>query len=595
MLGGEGKNTSQESKQLTFDVERDAPNLAKMIKEGDSEERKVAWIIIGAQMLFQQRLAHKRYLAVAAELEKAASSLKFEPHVPWLVRSAIEHTEHITRAFEGTKDAYFTQPSPPMSKEGSPPGTPRSVRGGIPAGSRGIAWQSAIGNMLFITPGQVSHLKQRLQACQQEIQARKNSKKPPHKPPHRKKRTPSHPGPTLPRETKIDSKPVKLPKLPEKSHKNLLPLPNARIPDPTQSSAKEDLSKEKGEEAAHMPRLTADWVAFEGGDSILDEEPEETKNPLPPQSQAQAQSQTQTHPSTGTQTTADWEAFQGRGVIDSASVSEERKSDRLGEEVESNIKGAESHLYGETESHFLSNLLEIDQDICRTHADTVEFKDKGIQEDMRYILQLFVVYRPDIGYTQGMSYLAAQLVKTLRDRYKAFVCLANILCTQSLFRALFATQNILNPKVIARVNLFNILLESNIPELYHHLKSVGITLENTFIKWTIGLFGTVIKPGKTLDVLWDHFLIKGEQEVYRSAIAILMLLKDDLLEGGFPQCVNIMQSRHELKQNEVENAIDGVTLDRKFKYEFQKLSRREAIEDVWDTSDNSMAKRAAAK
>ena len=49
---------------------------------------------------------------------------------------------------------------------------------------------------------------------------------------------------------------------------------------------------------------------------------------------------------------------------------------------------------------------------------------------MKYILQTFVVYRPDIGYMQGMSYLAAQLLTTLTDPRHAFVAFANLLCTR---------------------------------------------------------------------------------------------------------------------------------------------------------------------
>jgi len=45
---------------------------------------------------------------------------------------------------------------------------------------------------------------------------------------------------------------------------------------------------------------------------------------------------------------------------------------------------------------------------------------------MKDVLEAYVSYRPDIGYVQGMSYLAAVLLLYL-DPFPAFVCMANLL------------------------------------------------------------------------------------------------------------------------------------------------------------------------
>lgn len=37
------------------------------------------------------------------------------------------------------------------------------------------------------------------------------------------------------------------------------------------------------------------------------------------------------------------------------------------------------------------------------------------------ILQAFAMFRPDIGYVQGMSYLAAMVVMHVEDEYRSFV------------------------------------------------------------------------------------------------------------------------------------------------------------------------------
>jgi hypothetical protein len=42
------------------------------------------------------------------------------------------------------------------------------------------------------------------------------------------------------------------------------------------------------------------------------------------------------------------------------------------------------------------------------------------------VLEAYVCYRPDIGYVQGMSYLAAVMLLYM-DTFPAFCCLANLL------------------------------------------------------------------------------------------------------------------------------------------------------------------------
>ena len=58
----------------------------------------------------------------------------------------------------------------------------------------------------------------------------------------------------------------------------------------------------------------------------------------------------------------------------------------------------------------------IEQDIKRTFSNLALF-----QEDMKYhdsmlkILRAFTMYRPDIGYVQGMSYIAAIVLLYIQD------------------------------------------------------------------------------------------------------------------------------------------------------------------------------------
>ena len=68
----------------------------------------------------------------------------------------------------------------------------------------------------------------------------------------------------------------------------------------------------------------------------------------------------------------------------------------------------------------------IDLDIDRTFSYLGIFTPNSpLAEDLREILRAFVVSRPDIGYVQGLSYIAGNLLLNM-TKYQAFVALINL-------------------------------------------------------------------------------------------------------------------------------------------------------------------------
>lgn len=62
----------------------------------------------------------------------------------------------------------------------------------------------------------------------------------------------------------------------------------------------------------------------------------------------------------------------------------------------------------------------VDKDLHRTYSSLEIFKPGNLlHEPLKNILTAFIVHRPDVGYVQGMSYLAAVLLMNL-DEIQAF-------------------------------------------------------------------------------------------------------------------------------------------------------------------------------
>ncbi|KJE92173.1 RabGAP/TBC domain-containing protein, variant [Capsaspora owczarzaki ATCC 30864] len=69
----------------------------------------------------------------------------------------------------------------------------------------------------------------------------------------------------------------------------------------------------------------------------------------------------------------------------------------------------------------------ISLDVSRTFPHLCIFQKGGPYYDsLRSVLEAYVCYRPDVGYVQGMSFLASMLLLNV-DVVDAFICLANLL------------------------------------------------------------------------------------------------------------------------------------------------------------------------
>lgn len=58
-------------------------------------------------------------------------------------------------------------------------------------------------------------------------------------------------------------------------------------------------------------------------------------------------------------------------------------------------------------------------------------------EYLRCVLEAYAMFRPDIGYVQGMAYIAATLLLYM-DEYSTFVCLSNLLVSPVVYQSVFS-------------------------------------------------------------------------------------------------------------------------------------------------------------
>lgn len=175
-----------------------------------------------------------------------------------------------------------------------------------------------------------------------------------------------------------------------------------------------------------------------------------------------------------------------------------------------------------------SSLDLIKLDISRTFPSLFIFQKGGPYHDLLHsVLGAYTCYRPDIGYVQGMSFIAAVLILNLEEA-DAFITFANLLnkpCQMAFFRV----DHELMLKYFAA---FEVFFEENLPRLFNHFQSNNLTPDLYLIDWIFTLYSKSLP----LDVacrVWDVFCRDGEESLFRTGLGILRLYEDILLQMDF--------------------------------------------------------------
>ncbi|KAI1236332.1 hypothetical protein IHE44_0001619, partial [Lamprotornis superbus] len=193
-------------------------------------------------------------------------------------------------------------------------------------------------------------------------------------------------------------------------------------------------------------------------------------------------------------------------------------------------------------------------DISRTFPSLYIFQKGGPYHDLLHsVLGAYTCYRPDVGYVQGMSFIAAVLILNLEEA-DAFIAFANLLnkpCQLAFFR-------VDHSMMLKYFAAFEVFFEENLPKLFLHFKSYSLTPDIYLIdccvtklskgddiqmedflwhqkRWVSEIF-TLYSKSLPLDLacrVWDVFCRDGEEFLFRTGLGILRLYEDILLQMDF--------------------------------------------------------------
>ena len=246
-----------------------------------------------------------------------------------------------------------------------------------------------------------------------------------------------------------------------------------------------------------------------------------------------------------------------------------------------NEMSVEENSNNTTNNNENASLKLISTDLARTFPSLDLFGEGGVwTAPLRECLEAFALHRPDLGYVQGMSYIAAMLLLHIPNKYITFQCLVNLMVKDHLF-----VFYMLNGTLIKQyLKIFDLALEKNLSAVARRLKELDISADMYLFPWIQTVFLKYI-PLSIASRIWDNFLLDGVTFLFRTSLAILTLFSNELLKRPMEDCMKILQ-----KHNSFKDLWRGVVTEEDLFKAIEKISIPPKLVQLLDQICNDVYK-----
>ena len=184
-------------------------------------------------------------------------------------------------------------------------------------------------------------------------------------------------------------------------------------------------------------------------------------------------------------------------------------------------------------------------DVPRTFTHSLRIPESTL-ESLGRILNAYANLNPEVGYCQGMNFLAGLLLRVLspqaayisleeeEDVYWMFVCLMDYDSLRDFYRDGF-------PLLMKYTIAFYELMKLEIPDLLAHFDKEGISPSLFLHQWYLSLFVNCL-PFPTVLILWDSIIADGLPVVLTLSVSLLKVLKNVLMKMDFEQIIKFFKT-----------------------------------------------------
>lgn len=185
--------------------------------------------------------------------------------------------------------------------------------------------------------------------------------------------------------------------------------------------------------------------------------------------------------------------------------------------------------------------LDIIRDISRTFPSHVFFQQRHGpgQRSLYNVLKAYSVYDRDVGYVQGMGFLAGLLLLYMSEE-DAFWLLVALLkgAVHAPMEGLYLAGL---PLVQQYLFQFEQLVKEHLPKLGQHFSEEMISPSMYASQWFITVFSYSFPFSLALRI-WDVFLYEGVKIVFKVGLALLRFCHDDLIKLPFEKLIHALRN-----------------------------------------------------
>jgi len=148
---------------------------------------------------------------------------------------------------------------------------------------------------------------------------------------------------------------------------------------------------------------------------------------------------------------------------------------------------------------------------------------------LRRVLSAYAMYDTEVGYCQGMNFIAAMFLTFLSEEESFWLLIVVMNEEPYKLRELFGEDMAGTHEVLY---IAEKLIAQFLPKLSRHLEGEGIHVSMFVTQWLLTGYTSTF-PFELVKRVWDSFLVEGWKVVYRVMLALLEAAQADVLERGF--------------------------------------------------------------
>ncbi|CAG9314965.1 unnamed protein product [Blepharisma stoltei] len=205
----------------------------------------------------------------------------------------------------------------------------------------------------------------------------------------------------------------------------------------------------------------------------------------------------------------------------------------------------------------------ITMDVARSFQSNHIVDEKSLSN----ILKSYVLYNPEVGYCQGMNFLAGTLLSQIQDEELTFKCLVGMIERFQMSNLYIHSL----PKLKQFFYMLDRMIGIFLPEIHEQFKIIGLCSSHFSAPWFITMFAsTLLGKFDILYPLWDLFLLEGWKVIFKASMAILKKVSQEMSGKQYEDIMYLLANIHsascpirvfddqflqEVKDMEISNAL----------------------------------------